>query len=207
MGYVHVSASFKSIALAWPSSAWDMFAMRNFASNKVFCEAKAIWKVQRKSLRTISLKWSSASKGCSFRIFWTDFNLVWNVITKCAVNRVFLYYIVVHFTYVLQQAHLHLWSLSGEELPCLLCLGAGTMVIKRYSLYCQSDSVWRFGWMSHIWGSVLSGCYVSEVRSASSWFFSIYKFIFRLPFSRWTWCLGIIKRKLNVFWPVNECWE
>lgn len=46
MGYVPVSASFKSIALAWASSAWDMFAMRNFASNKVFCEARAIWKVQ-----------------------------------------------------------------------------------------------------------------------------------------------------------------
>lgn len=42
MGYVHVSASFKSIALAWPHSAWDMFAMRNFASNKVFGEARAI---------------------------------------------------------------------------------------------------------------------------------------------------------------------
>lgn len=56
MGYVPVSASFKSIALAWASSAWDMFAMRNFASNKVFCEARAIWKVQRESLRTISLK-------------------------------------------------------------------------------------------------------------------------------------------------------
>lgn len=56
MGYVPVSASFKSMALAWASSAWDMFAMRNFASNKVFCEARAIWKVQRESLRTISLK-------------------------------------------------------------------------------------------------------------------------------------------------------
>lgn len=56
MGYVHVSASFKSIALAWPHSAWDMFAMRNFASNKVFGEARAIWKVQRETMRTISLK-------------------------------------------------------------------------------------------------------------------------------------------------------
>lgn len=64
MGYVHVSASFRSIALAWPSSAWDMFATRNFASNEVFCETRAIWKVQRESLRTISLKWSSASKVC-----------------------------------------------------------------------------------------------------------------------------------------------
>lgn len=120
MGYVHVSASFKSIALAWPSSAWDMFAMRNFASNKVFCEAWAIWKVQRESLRTISLKWSSTSKDCSFRIFWTDSNLVWNVITECAVNGVLLYYVVVHFASVLQEAHLHFWSLSVEELPCLL---------------------------------------------------------------------------------------
>lgn len=91
MGYVHVSASFKSIALAWPHSAWDTFAMRSFASNKVFGEARAIWKVQRETLRTLSLKWSSASKGCSFRMFWTGSNLVWNVIAKCAVNRVFLF--------------------------------------------------------------------------------------------------------------------
>lgn len=56
MGYVHVSASFKSIALAWPHSAWDTFAMRSFASNKVFGEARAIWKVQRETLRTLSLK-------------------------------------------------------------------------------------------------------------------------------------------------------
>lgn len=56
MGYVHVSASFKSIALAWPHSTWDVFAMRNLASNKVFGEARATWKVQRETLKTISLK-------------------------------------------------------------------------------------------------------------------------------------------------------
>lgn len=70
---------------------------------------------------------------------------------------------------------------------------------QEHSLHCQSDSVWRFGWILHISGSVLGGCYVSEVRSASPWLFSIYKFIFRLPFSRWTWCLGIIQRKIICF--------
>lgn len=56
IGYVHVSASFKSIALAWSCSTCDMFTMRNFASNKEFGKARAIWKVERETLRTVSLK-------------------------------------------------------------------------------------------------------------------------------------------------------
>lgn len=95
---------------------------------------------------------------------------------------------------------------------CDLCLWRSYLVCwmfrgwycgyQEYSLHCQSDSVWRFGCILHISGSVLGGCYVSAVGSASPWFFSIYKFIFRLPFSRWTWCLGIIQRKLYGFFDL-----
>lgn len=56
IAYVHVSSSFKSIALVWSYSTCAMFTMKNFASNKEFVKARDIWKVERETLRTVSLK-------------------------------------------------------------------------------------------------------------------------------------------------------
>lgn len=72
------------------------------------------------------------------------------------------------------------------------CLGAATVVIKSIlftaNLIVSGSLAEYYTFHGVFWMAVMflkSGVLVLG-------FFSIYKFVFRLAFSRWTWCLGII---------------